>query len=227
MDVRWAAYSLVQAELNGIEEIIATQQYDYVTVLSGQDFPLKPAEYIYQFFCNNRGTEFISCVDENMDPEWWRTARRRVAKYHLEHWQIPGKYRIQNFINRITPVRKYPLPHTLVGRSQWFSISGDAARYMISFIKQHPQVVRFFKYVWGADEFIFSTLLFNSPFKDRIKTDLFYIDWSEDKPNPKHLKKEDYEALSNSDKLFARKFDMDIDEEIISMLEDLITTKKT
>jgi len=226
VDVRWAAYSLVQAQLNGMEGIAAAQEYDYITVVSGQDFPIKSTEYIYRFFCENKGTEFISCVDEKMDPEWWDTAKRRVAKYHLEHWSIPGKYRIQNFINSITPLRKYPLPHIIVGRSQWFSISGDAARYMVSFIKQHPQVVRFFKYVWGADEFIFSTVLYNSFFKNRIKTDLFYIDWSENKPNPKLLVKKDFEALYHSDKLFARKFDMDVDAEIITMLEELITANK-
>lgn len=222
IDVRWAAYSLVQAQLNGMAEIVAEEKYDYLHVSSAQDFPLESAETIYRFFLGNQGKEFISCVDENDDPEWWKDARKRVTKYHLEGWRIPGKYRIQNMINSVTGIRKYPLPHTIVGRSQWFSITTDAARYMLDFVKTHPRVVRFFRYVWGADEFIFSTILYNSHFREQIRDHLFYIDWSEKKPNPKTLRKEDFEKLVRSQKLFARKFDMEVDEEILNLLEKKI-----
>jgi hypothetical protein len=222
VDVKWAAYSLVQAQLNGIEEILQKNKYDYISVLSGQDFPIKSPEFIYKFFCDNKGYEFISCVDENMEPAWWEVAWPRVTKYHFESWNVKGKYRFQSIFNALMPVRKHPLGHTLVGRSQWFNITNESASYMISFLKQHPEVVRFFKFVWGADEFIFSTILYNSPYRDRIREFLFYIDWSELKPNPKLLKKDDYPELLQSDKLFARKFDQEIDGEILNMLEDLI-----
>src|SRR5882757_5678786 len=40
--VFWGRYSLVQATLNGIGEILAAGKYDYVHVMSAQDFPIKP-----------------------------------------------------------------------------------------------------------------------------------------------------------------------------------------
>ena len=223
VNVKWAGYSLVQAQLNGIQEIVDTKNYDYLNVLSAQDFPLKPPEYIFQFLKKNKGFEFISSVDEEKEPVWWQVAKRRVTKYHLENWpDFPGKYRIQNAINLITGTRKYPLPHKIVGRSQWFIITSSAATYLVDFIKNNPKVVRFFKYVWGADEFIFSTVLFNSPFKEKIRDHLFYIDWSEGKPNPKILREEDFEKLIRSDKVFARKFDATADENILKRLEEHI-----
>ena len=41
-------------------EVLATKRYDYVNILSAQDFPLRSAESIYHFFQQNAGTEFIS-----------------------------------------------------------------------------------------------------------------------------------------------------------------------
>lgn len=226
VNVKWAGYSLVQAQLNGMEEIVVINKYDYINILSAQDFPLRPSEYIFNFLKENKGSEFISTVDEQKDLEWWETAKRRVTKYHLESWKkFPGKYRLQSLINSLTGIRKYPLPHKIVGRSQWFTITNAAAVYMINFIKSNPKVVRFFKYVWGADEFIFSTVLYNSPFKEKIRDDLFYIDWSEGKPNPKILREEDFEKLIRSDKVFARKFDTAVDEKILKKLEEHIRPK--
>lgn len=226
VNVKWAGYSLVQAQLNGMEEIVVINKYDYINILSAQDFPLRPSEYIFNFLKENKGSEFISTVDEQKDPEWWETAKRRVTKYHLESWKkFPGKYRLQSLINSLTGIRKYPLPHKIVGRSQWFTITNAAAVYMINFIKSNPKVVRFFKYVWGADEFIFSTVLYNSPFKEKIRDDLFYIDWSEGKPNPKILREVDFEKLIRSDKVFARKFDTAVDEKILKKLEEHIRPK--
>jgi hypothetical protein len=90
---------------------------------------------------------------------------------------------------------------------------------MLAFLKGHPGVVRFFKYVWGADELIFSTVLYNSPYKDKIEDNLVYIDWSEGVANPKLLTVGDFAALVASDKLFARKFDTEKDEAVMSRLE--------
>jgi len=220
VDVRWACYSLVQAQVNGIEEILEAGGYNYINVLSAQDFPLVSSEAIDRFFRNHAGTEFISTKTVADDPEWWEEASRRIKKYHFQNWRIPGKYRLQFLVNRIMPERKYPLDHTIVGRSQWFSITTGCARYIIDFLREHPEVTRFFRYVWGADEFIFSTIVYNSPFRKNISDSLMYVDWSEKKPNPKILTSKDFNALIHSGKLFARKFDIVVDADIFTMLED-------
>jgi hypothetical protein len=223
--VRWACYSLVQAQLNGLEEILSRKEYDYINVMSAQDFPLYSPETIYRYFIEHSGTEFISAKTFSEEKEWWTEAMHRIKGYHFQNWRIPGKYRLQFLVNKILPERKYPLDHVIVGRSQWFSITEGCAVYIIEFLKQHPEVEKFFKYVWGADEFIFSTIVFNSAFRDKISDTLMYTDWSERKPNPKILTSKDYNALVASGKLFARKFDIDVDANIFTMLEDRLRKK--
>lgn len=216
--IYWAGYGTIQATVNGIREILPAK-YDYINVISAQDFPLKTAEEIYNFFLRNAGKQFITCESVK---DSWHEAEVRITKYHLINWRIPGKYQLEKIINRILPKRKFPLNYTMVGRSNWFAVTSDAAKYIIDFLDQHPEVIKFFKLSWGADELIFSTILYNSAFKDKIADNFIYADWSEKKAHPKILKTEDYNALINSDKLFGRKFDADADAVILGMLEEFL-----
>ena len=211
----WAGYGTIQATINGIKEMLQSQ-YDYINVISAQDFPLKPADDIYKFFSDNNGKQFITCKSVQYE---WKEADIRIKKYHFINWRIPGRFRLEKIANSLLPERKFPLNFTIVGRSNWFSVTCSAAKYLIEFIDSNPRVIKFFKYSWGADEIIFSTIIYNSQYKNKIEDNLVYVDWSEGKARPKILTKNDYENLKSSDKLFARKFDILIDAVIIELLE--------
>jgi len=222
--VYWAGYGTIQATLNGFAEILP-KGYDYINVISAQDFPLQSPAAIHQYIHDRYGTEFITC--ESVEEEW-KEAAHRVKQYHLINWRIPGKFRLQMLLNKLLPERKFPLDYTIVGRANWFTITSPAAAYILRFLKENPRVVRFFKYCWGADEFIFSTILYNSPFRDKILDNLVYVDWTgQTKGHPRILGTEDLEPLKNSGKLFARKFDMNSNPAIFTLLEDWIGQERT
>ena len=215
----WAGFGTIQATLNGFKEI-PLDKYDYINVISAQDFPLKSATYIYEYLEKNNGTEFITC--QSIEDEW--PVAPRVKKYHLINWRIPGKYRLGDFLTFILPERKFPLDYKIVGRANWFTLTTKAVKYSLGFLNKNPAVIHYFKYCWGADEFIFSTILYNSSFKNKIADNLIYVDWSSGKAHPKILTADDYDALTSSTKLFARKFDMETDSVILNMLKDFIET---
>lgn len=219
----WAGFGTIQATINGFDEILPLNTYDYINVISAQDFPIKPATYIYEYLKENNGTEFITC--QSIEDEW--PVAPRVKKYHLINWRIPGKYRLGDLLTFILPERKFPLNYKIVGRANWFTLTTKAAKYAMDFLDKNPAVIRYFKYCWGADEFIFSTILYNSSFKNKIADNFIYVDWSSGKAHPKVLTVDDYEALTSSTKLFARKFDMETDSVILNMLKDFIENKKT
>jgi hypothetical protein len=217
--VYWAGYGTIQATLNGFREILP-KGYDYINVISAQDFPLKTPDYIYDYLAARQGKEFITC--ESIEDEW-REAAPRIKKYHLVNWRIPLKYRLSDLLTKILPPRKFPLDYKIVGRANWFTLTHAAVRYTLDFINEHPEIVRYFKYCWGADEFIFATVLYNSPFRDRIEPNLVYVDWTgQTKGHPRVLVSGDFEALKTSGKLFARKFDMETDPGIFTLLEEWI-----
>jgi len=226
--VYWAGYGTIQATLNGFEEILP-KKYDYINVTSAQDFPLRSPEQIYQFIADRAGVEFITC--QSIEDEW-KDAAPRVLKYHLINWRIPGKHRIERLANKMLekklfPPRKFPLDYKIVGRSNWFTLTSPAVQYIRDFLQQHPKVVRYFKLCWGADEFIFASVLYNSTFKDRIRDSLVYVDWTgQTEGHPRILDVGDFDKMKASGKLFGRKFDADIDSRILQMLEESIQKAK-
>ncbi len=226
--VFWGKYSLVQATLDGIAEVMDRGKYEYIHVMSAQDFPIKPMEEIYQYLVANKGTEFITCLRESDGHEWWKDAALHTWKYNFHNLSIPGKYRLEALVNKIMPRRKYPVAgHEVVGHSNWFTITSESAAFMLDYLKRHPEVVRFFKYVWGADELIFSTIIYNHPaYRDKVQEHLVYIDWSEHVANPKLLTMADLPALLATDKLFARKFDTEKDAEVVARLEERVRVQR-
>lgn len=221
VDVRWGAYSMVQATLNGFEEILASKiPYCYVNLLSGQDYPLQSPETIHRFLASNPLQQYMEFREVEND---WQEAIPRIKKYHLVNFNIPGKFKLEALINTILPPRLLPQGMVAVGRSQWFTITLEAVRFIVTYLNEHPRLVRFFKLTWGVDEIIFQTILYNSPFNATLVNDnLRYINWSEGKSSPKTLTLKDKEVLKSSTKFFARKFNEATEASILDWLDEKI-----
>jgi hypothetical protein len=114
--------------------------------------------------------------------------------------------------------------YLLAGRSQWFSITKPAAKYVVQFADAHPQVMRFFRRTWGPDEIFFPTILHNSPFRPTIVRDnnLRYIDWSTGMASPKTLTLADLRAIMASGSFFARKFDPHTDAQVLEAIDQAV-----
>lgn len=223
-NIHWGDWGTIQATLNGFA-VILPKGYDYVNVISAQDFPIKSADYIYQYFTERKGTEFITCDFIEGD---WSDVESRITNYHLINWRVPGKFRLGKLLTKILPRRVFPIKYDIVGRANWFTLTSEAIRYILAFLPEHPELVRYFKYCWGADEFIFSTILYNSHFKEKIKNNVVYVDWDNEGHigHPKTFKVQDFNKLKTSDKLFARKFDLEVDASIVAMMQELIGSRK-
>jgi len=224
----WGGYSIVESIIHSIEQVKQSGiKYDFVNILSGQCFPIKPISQIHNFLENNKGSSFIE-FDEFNDTQWWRETQDRYKKFHLTDMKFKGKYILQAILNTIMPKRTYlEKIFKLYGgnKSTWCIITYDCAEYFITYLKKNPKLVKYMKFTWGSDEFIVPTVLMNSPLKDTIINKSYrYIDWSDGGVSPKLLTINDYNKIINSDGMFARKFDMDIDAEILHKLHKHVCT---
>ena len=218
--VYWGGYSIVQATINSFEEILATGiAFDHINLLSGQDYPIKSTEHIHQFLEQNKGKIFMHSLSVKNE---WQEAIPRIERYHLANLKLPaGTYRVEQVMNAILPKRKMPEGIVAMGRSQWFTASRESIAYIVDYVKREQWVSKFFKMSWAADELIFQTILFNSPFKGHmVNNNLLYVDWSEGKASPKLLTMEDAAALKASDKLFARKFNSEADSAVLDYIDN-------
>ncbi|MFC3196185.1 beta-1,6-N-acetylglucosaminyltransferase [Parapedobacter deserti] len=218
----WGAFSMVEATLQSFKEILSTShRFSFINLISAADYPLKAAGSIYEILQKHEGNSFMEMHFD--DSPWWMEAQQKITKYHFTDYAFPGKYLIEKVVNQITPIRKIPNQMVFTGRSQWMTLSLNHVKYILSFADNNPQVIRFFKHTWGPDEFIFQTILYNSPFREELVNDnLRYIDWSEQRASPKTLTIADYYKLANSGKLFARKFNPDVDSEILDLIDSCL-----
>lgn len=103
--------------------------------------------------------------------------------------------------------------------SQWWCLNDAMVKWIYKFLENYPEYIKLFKHSLCPDECFFQTLVMNSPFANTTKPYLHYIKWEKGKSSPKTLTESDYQEIVGSSKLMARKFDIDVDKEIISKLK--------
>lgn len=217
-DVRWAGYNTIKATFKCVKEVaLSGKTYDYLNFISGQDYPIKPAEYIIDFLDRNNGKQFL---EYQSFEEEWHEAIPRITKYHFTNYKFKGQYFLERWINRVLPIRRIPNELKPYGKSMFWMLQPEKAMYVVNYVESNLHLKRFFNFTWGSDEFVFQTILMNSPYKDLlVNNDYRYIDWSAGGSHPKILGLEDVEKLKASDDLFARKFNVNTDKHLLDILD--------
>lgn len=225
IEVVWGDSSQVMATLKLMEAAkYSGVEYQYIHLLSGQDYPLKSNQEIEDFFKKHMGKQFIDCT--LMEKNWLR----RVYVYYprvlmgnkLEVAFFRAIYSRVIMLTFIFRRRITQYPHFYQG-SSWFSITGDAMLYIVDYLQKNPDFLKFINNTLCCDEFVFQTILGNSIYKDKLCENMRYIDWSEKKSSPKILRECDLQDLIKSNKIFARKFDSSVDNNIIGIISENIS----
>jgi hypothetical protein len=207
----WGGYSLVDAELRGIETLLEMgADWEFFINLSGQDFPLMTQKRIRAFLIAHRGHEFIKVMDQQaVRPD----TMHRVRKYVVE---------LRNRIVETFLTRRFLAGATPYIGNQWMIVS----RAFCRFVSHDPSVDRykaFYRNTFIADEGFFQTVMMNTSVHGQIiNDDKRMIDWVPDgdiKLRPRTFTREDAAALTASDDLFARKFDQSVDAAVLDLLE--------
>jgi hypothetical protein len=217
----WGHPSLVKAALSGLRAVVESGvSYDYVSLLSAQDYPIKKIADIERFFEQNAGKQFIDYAPvDHTNPRavglapWSGMSR-------IETWYF--MYRSKKF--HLPIKQKLPYGYTPYMGYLWWSFSREFAEYAIQFLDSHPRYTWFFDHVFISDEFFFQTLLMNSPFKyTAVNDDLRFADWENPNPTvPATLLEADFDRLRNTHHLFARKFDTKRDSAILDLIDEKI-----
>ena len=224
--VYWGDQSQIKAELILLKKA-ALKHYHYYHLLSGSDLPLKPSEDIYSFFENNYGKEFVHFSSVNPD----KKVLNRISIYHP--FQSKVRYTFFRKMNSLCirsqhlfNVNRLKNTSFKIGfGANWFSITDELAQHVLT---KEKFIQKYFYSGFCADELFLQTIVLNSKFINNLylpcTTNDYhsiqrYIDWPRGtSKNPYVFRSSDYESLITSDYLFARKFDENIDSEIINKL---------
>lgn len=210
-NITWGGYSMVQAELDGIKFLLDIEKdWDYFINLSGQDYPLRSQKVIRKFLSNNYGNSYLKISEQKLfRPE----TMNRLENYFVES---------EDKVSMVSKNRKYLEDVVPYIGGQWMILT----RNCCEFICNNSEVQKFEDYYINTlipDESFFQTVLMNTSFTGiLINDDKRAIIWIPDgdiKLRPKTFTNDDYNFLKYGENLFARKFDDNIDPNIINKLK--------
>lgn len=235
----WGDFGHVLATLKGIKEIKRSGgSFDYVILLTGQDYPIKSNARILDFFRESNNKSYISSSPMPCDCWAGNGGMDRILYWHVRWsgrelmlpvefpFRIPLLPRLwSRAIRALRVQRRWPANLKPFGGDSYWGLSRECVDYIHEFVQKNAVFVRYFKYVRIPDEIFFQTILLNSPLKESLVNDnLLFIDWENANPTPPAVLGIEYlERLMGSNKLFARKFDIEVDAEILDKIDCAIS----
>ncbi len=223
--VNWGSYNQILATYD-LFKAAHQQDYDYYYFISGQDLPLKSNQELKAFAKTNSAYSFVNneqlpkkqWLDQgnenggfdrieyywwnNFDKNLWGYIRKKALKMYKSASKIAGK-------------KRELFPITYYGGWNWVNLNREAMSTLINFVANNPDYIPSFRYTNCADELWVQTILMNSDCKV-INDNLRFLVWPYKSANPKVLTMDDFEKLSASGCLFARKFDSTVDKEVMN-----------
>ena len=204
-------WSMVETELRAIKELAFSKHgWKYVINVSGQDYPIKS----------------ISTIKARLIAEWPRNFVEvlpftKMIEYDPNDPHLARKLAFEMFGKVVmTPIR-LPFPKAVDVKykgAQWFMLTRDFCEWFLC-SQITRKISRLLKYTWTPDELFFQVLVMNSPYRNLIADHYGReIIWPGGTASPKTLCIEDYERLSASPALFARKFDEAVDRQVLLSL---------
>jgi hypothetical protein len=217
----WGTVNTIIAAINGIKQATYSNViFDYYYFLSGQDYPIKSNNYICNFFEENKSNDFM--VYFSLPSTLWEGGG--LQRFNRHNFIMSNNKYIRRIINYFLPRRKLPYNLKPYGGEFYFGLSRKTAEYILSFLETHPHYVPFFKLTHIPEEIFFQTMLLNADSKIKqniINKTLTFIDWSKsDGAYPATLTVDDFDNIARHDALFARKFDSNIDSEILDLIDN-------
>jgi hypothetical protein len=190
-----------------------------VVVLSGQDYPIKPTEQIVAFFAANAGRSFIEV--RSLPREDW-PGRGGLQLYDARGWSLLGRSMVWKDRRRTAWMPSRPVdlgtwvPHH---GSPSFALHAAAADHVIEQLSRRALRHRFAA-VQIPDETAIHTVLANSRLRHLlVSRNLVYADWTANGDHPEVLGPGDLPALASSDALFARKFDLSAQPDVLDLVD--------
>ena len=166
----WSRWGPVEATLRGLATVLGESAADHVTLLSGQDYPLRPTAEIAAFLARHEGCSFVAHWPM---PSPLYGPGGGISRLRYWHSAIGG-HRV-----RLPLRRRYPAGVRAYGGSAFMVLDRESARAVLDFTRARPDVARFHRHVWAVDEHYVQTALANSPRAGAlIDENLWHIEWA-------------------------------------------------
>lgn len=246
----WGDIGIVKATINSLKQILHENRKGYTILMSGQDYPLHSNQYIHDFFSKNYGTHYIAIYplphpgwhNNGMD----RLTKYKINKspkrgdfiqlpsifdkefYHLNTLRkIKSLFKASKTSEIFLCLKKRKFPDYLMpyAGGQWWALPIEGVKSILQFTEKHPEYLDYHFHTLLPDEIFFHSILMYLKSKKEITINpsITYVNWERKNVSlPVTFTQEDMNELETAakTKLFARKFDMELDEKVLDLLDN-------
>jgi hypothetical protein len=235
LDVEWGDWSHLRMLLAALGQVAEHLDPDWLMVISGQDYPLRPLSQVELRFA---GAEH----DAYLGAPWQLETRSlplppaeefflRYAYFHLPaprlRW-FPRRLRRAIYFRdrpRRLGLRRPRLPFgDDLGcwvSSDWPILSRLALQAVLRTAREDRRLMRHYRRTVSPAESFFATVLMSDPSLRISGDDRRFVRFQRGAPSPDVLTSADLDELKASGAHFARKFDARVDETVLDRLDEL------
>lgn len=210
IDVRWSDISLADAEVCLFKRVLDAGDYGRIHLLSGADLPLRSQDEIHSFFRN--------CKEEFIDVRQPDRFKKRLRYYHF-FVRSRRNRPVVDFMRRLLLIPQLPFvdrlrhsPLDYAYGSEWCSLTYEAVKEIVVGYSLHRDM---FRHTTCCDEHYKQMILKTKGYVFAKEGCLRFVMFDEGCPSPKTLKIGDLQLIQDSGCLFARKFDINEDREVV------------
>jgi hypothetical protein len=243
LPVEWGNVAYTDMLLTALAELAENTDPDWIAVLSGQDYPLRPIADFERHVAESRRHALLGDVWElDVSREPPPPEREFYLRYRYRHYAPPRG--VAAVLARLLGPRAYlrelptglglrlglkPLRHPFGPAlrchvcSDWLTLERRAVRAVLSFARENPRVMKHYRRTIIPSESLFATVLANDPSMS-IGPAPRLLGFEHGAPHPRTFTTADLERLLSSGMHFARKFDEGVDSRVLDLLDEARTS---
>jgi hypothetical protein len=169
--VGWGEWSVCQGTLNCLDQIKEAEwDPEYVYLLSGLDYPIRPCAQLEAFLSGNKGQEFIEGVPSDT-VQWVKTGPQKERYLYRWHFNWRDQVRRTELSFKLQKMlrlkRKFVRGLIPFLGSQWWVLTWTTLQKIMECVRE-PDIVNFFKTTLIPDELFFQTLVNNLVPRGRV-----------------------------------------------------------
>ena len=235
----WGGFGQLALLVELVERAARELDPDWLLVLSGQDYPVRPLAENEAFLAQTGHDALLGDAWEVPTGKLPQPPRDEFfLRYLFRHYAVPaGTPRLPGRLRPLAYLRERPspLPPQLGVRrlktpfgdrlrpfvsADWLTLGREAIAAVRRAAKEE-RLVRYYQRVAVPSEGFFATVLLNHPQLDVARHNRRYAHFATPgDPHPKVLTASDLDAIEASDALFARKFDSELDAGVLDLLDE-------
>lgn len=182
VSVGWGEWSMIEATVNTVSALFDSgKELDYIHLMSGADYPIRPIQEFEAFLDRHRGVNFTESYNL-LDKSWVRdglTVERFQYRHYFNYKRHPRLFGLNWKMQRAFGIRR-KLPAGLAPHfgSQWCTLTAESWKTILEAAK-NPAIVKAFNRSWIPDEMFIQTVLSgsNAPNSNRHLTLYQFTDY--------------------------------------------------